>query len=362
MRCCAKGSSARHRRARPIPHMRTADPTALSLGAAHFFGGRGRAGHLGPLETLMVTRLRHGRLYTLAVALVRRSSASSALRTAHAGLQSAGGDAGCPFCRRCQSTHAPMPPSMPSQTKATSKDGAPRSNTQIGPGHAPPSPQPTPKSAAPATRGTSTGLLFGGMLKPSPSSGARPSRHSRTWKKGNVSNSAAPITKARLGSQDPERRSKKAATLLGLAMPLMTKPTPKAKPKKSSIRGRSVLVSTRPRRPQAAAETHASTTAALQATATPHEQPSASALVATSGGRTSAVSLRLAAKTPATMKVGTATQLRHESRAKPVRPWPLVQPFPMAVPAPIRRPAKKRRNRSNPRSEVAGGGIGSKPP
>mmetsp|Transcript_9739 Transcript_9739/g.30425 ORF Transcript_9739/g.30425 Transcript_9739/m.30425 type:complete len:249 (-) Transcript_9739:148-894(-) len=248
---------------------------------------------------------------------------------------------------------------MPSQTMVISSEGTAKRSTQIGPGQAPARPHPMPKRKVPTTRGVSTGFCLGGSSHEVPTSGPWGSRRSRSWKNGKVSKSADAMTKARLGSQAPERRSRKAATLLGLAMPLTTSPAPKARPLISSRTGTSFSASSLPRMAKATVPARINAATPPAAISAPAGQSSTATECC---GSPSAVLLRVAATAALTMKHGTATQPRRVRRARPVSPWPLVHPLPKAVPAPIRRPPARRRRRRGHRSDVAKGGIASKPP
>mmetsp|Transcript_101280 Transcript_101280/g.287035 ORF Transcript_101280/g.287035 Transcript_101280/m.287035 type:complete len:256 (+) Transcript_101280:504-1271(+) len=255
-----------------------------------------------------------------------------------------------------------MPRTIEHRRTRLSADGLPASSTQMGPGQAEHAPQPAPKSRAPTTRLRSAPAAGGGSSKAAPRTQHLGPRRSSSWKNGSVRESAAAMTKARDGSQAPEPRSRNAAILLGLAMPLMTRPHPKASPLMSSAAGADCPAHVRWRTAAAAEAASNNPATVLAATAAASGHAGTPDSEAVSGGKAPELPKAVAVAMPAAMKVGTAVQERRLSRARPVRPCPDVQPLASIVPRPTRTPPAASRNRSQPGWLEERGGNGSKPP
>mmetsp|Transcript_162583 Transcript_162583/g.521216 ORF Transcript_162583/g.521216 Transcript_162583/m.521216 type:complete len:323 (+) Transcript_162583:218-1186(+) len=269
-----------------------------------------------------------------------------------------------------KASFAPMPASMPTKASSASKLWLPPTLTHSGPGHTPQRPQPMPKQIAPRTRrrsgifpavgGKSKLLAWRKALSCMP-------KPSTAWKYGKVISSAPPMTKARLTSQAPWATSRKEATLLGRAMPLITRPQPNVRPttnSPSNVVTWSVVSSLRLSAQRHTAARQASTAARPAARAAPMYHSGTSASVCASGGNDFAASVRLAVTMPAAMKVGTATHERMLRRARPVRPCPEVHPCCIVEP----RPTKNAPTPTLTKSSVLcsplkkAGGCGSIPP
>mmetsp|Transcript_18394 Transcript_18394/g.52739 ORF Transcript_18394/g.52739 Transcript_18394/m.52739 type:complete len:344 (+) Transcript_18394:89-1120(+) len=263
----------------------------------------------------------------------------------------------------CHKSQLRMPTSRPPTARAISRQGFAPRTTNIGPGHMPQVPQPSPKISGPNT--TSRSNSFFRLGKPTlPCSivcGA--SLRSKAMKNGMVMHRAEPITKARLGSQAPEPKSRNEATLLGRTMVQIVRPMPKQKPTASSNKLRSLTDAPCFFLPLDMSTT--SVVSAKSARATPAAINGCVSLLGTgaTSGITDAVPINVAANMAEPMKVGTATQERAVQRARPVRPCPEVQPLPIAVPKPTSTPPMPYRNSNSKRSsEVGEIGNGSKPP
>src|SRR6056297_890147 len=128
----------------------------------------------------------------------------------------------------CRASH--MPPSMKG-TKISVPVAAIGSAVSAGPGQKPPRPQPVPNSTAPVSSRESRSVRFG--RRNSVSKKGRERLRVSQAKPGAVTAMAPPMTKARLGSQVPNR-SRKFSTLAGLDMPGTIRPKPKIRPERSA--------------------------------------------------------------------------------------------------------------------------------
>mmetsp|Transcript_97467 Transcript_97467/g.280513 ORF Transcript_97467/g.280513 Transcript_97467/m.280513 type:complete len:261 (+) Transcript_97467:192-974(+) len=260
-----------------------------------------------------------------------------------------------------------MPASMPPRTRNTCNEGIEPTTTQMGPGHMPHVPQPTPNKALPRIKLRSTALLFSGKPRSPPRAARASGWRSMSWKKGSVMSKPPPMTNAKLGSQAPEPRSTKAATLLARAMVLTTSPAPKVLPVTNSSTTFNFSPASCPSFGRAAA---AAAVTDKQSAARPAAQaaarPNAGAICSEGawGGMARDVPRSVAVAMATAMNVGTATQDRVARRARPVSPWPEVQPLAMEVPKPTARPPSAKRAAKSETSCPAspGGGKGSKPP